>query len=156
MAIASLGLALATWVSQLGRAVAICVSIYVGFSIGWMILIGLIVHRPESVVVPLMMGSPLSGTAAATRVLCDGPNQVAGSELRFAAVGAVLWIIVHSGAAALLFAATVATFDHCMGRISENARIPGPQVGKKHPAGVKSDLEDWLDDDLVATGKPTQ
>ena len=37
--IASLGLALATWMSRLGRAVAICVTICVVFSVGWMFLI---------------------------------------------------------------------------------------------------------------------
>ena len=80
MAIASLGLALATWVSRSGRAVAICVSIYAGFSIGWVILIGLIVHRPESAVVPLMMGSPLSGTAAATRSSRRRPKSGCGAR----------------------------------------------------------------------------
>ena len=38
-AITSVGLALATWVSRLGRAVALCVAAYVVFSIGWLILI---------------------------------------------------------------------------------------------------------------------
>ena len=41
-AIISLGLALATWVSRLGRAVALCVTAYVGFSVGWLILIAFI------------------------------------------------------------------------------------------------------------------
>jgi hypothetical protein len=38
-AIASLGLAIATWVSQLRRAGAICVSFTVVFAIGWVVLI---------------------------------------------------------------------------------------------------------------------
>ena len=62
----------------------------------------------------------------------------------------------HIGAAALLFAATVATFDRCMGRISENARHPGPRVGKKPPPGWKPALDDWLDDNLVAVSEPPQ
>ena len=37
--ITSLGLALATWVSRLGRVVAICVSTYAMFSIGWVYLV---------------------------------------------------------------------------------------------------------------------
>ena len=40
--ITSLGLALATWVSRLGRAVALCVSAYVVFSIGWVLLVFLL------------------------------------------------------------------------------------------------------------------
>ena len=65
VAIASLGLALATWVSRLGRAVAICVSIVVGFSVGWMFLIMSCFSRGY-LGISLIMGSPLYGTAMAT------------------------------------------------------------------------------------------
>ena len=40
--ITSLGLVMAIWVSRLGRAVALCVSAYVVFSIGWVVLIFLL------------------------------------------------------------------------------------------------------------------
>ena len=43
--IASLGLAIATWVSRLGRAVAICVSFTVVFAIGWVVLVLVIGSR---------------------------------------------------------------------------------------------------------------
>ena len=156
MAIASLGLALATWVSRLGRAVAICVSVYVGFSIGWMILIGMLWAGRDFPGVPLIMGSPLYGTLAATSQVGIRPTNVAVNEFRHATAGAFLWILIHSGAAALLFAATVATFDRCMGRISENTPPPGPRAGKKPPPGWKPAIDDWHDDDLVAAGEPTQ
>jgi len=45
-AITSLGLALATWVSRLGRAVAVCVSAYAVFSIGWMLMV-MGIFQPE-------------------------------------------------------------------------------------------------------------
>ena len=64
MVIASLGLALATWISRLGRAVASCVGIVVGFSVGWLILVISVTSR-DFVGIPLIMGSPLYGTAAA-------------------------------------------------------------------------------------------
>ena len=44
--ITSLGLAMATWASRIGRAVALCVSIYVVSSIGWLILVSLLAHPP--------------------------------------------------------------------------------------------------------------
>ena len=56
--IASLGLAIATWVSRLGRAVAICVAIVIGFSIGWCFLIASLFNR-DYLGIPLIMGSPL-------------------------------------------------------------------------------------------------
>ena len=64
-AIACLGLALATWVSRLGRAVALCVTIYLGFTIGWMVLIAQL-GPPGPVTIPLIAGSPFYGTLLAT------------------------------------------------------------------------------------------
>ena len=66
--ITSLGLALATWVSRLGRAVALTVSICIVFWIGWIILVFLLaIPGPSSdrFLVPMVMGSPLYGTALA-------------------------------------------------------------------------------------------
>ncbi len=157
MAIASLGLALATWVSRLGRAVAICVSICIVFSIGWIILVASIFGDADFLTTPLIMGSPLYGPFGATLVVAARAIDVLGPvEPRYAIVGALLWIVIHSGAAALLFGATVATFDHCMGRIPEDARPPGPRAGKKPSPGWKPTHDDSLDEDLVAVEEAPQ
>ena len=125
-AITSLGLALATWVSRLGRAVALCVAAYVGFSISWLVVIFVLAmgggRSNDQTLVPLVMGSPLYGIAFAT--LAVGPEHhllpANGTNIW---PGTVLWILVHGGTAAALFAITVSSFDHCLGRVSETQGI---------------------------------
>jgi len=155
--IASLGLALATWVSRLGRAIALCVSAYVVFSFGWVFLVALVFER-DHMGLPLVMGSPLYGTALAASAVAAGQRQFRGSEDELAAgVGAVLWILIHGGAAAILVAATPATFHRCLGRISETARAPASGLEKKHLRHSQPDLDEWLVDDSVtrSTGEVT-
>ena len=141
MAIASLGLALATWVSRLGRAVAICVGIVVGFSVGWLILIVSVCSR-DYLGIPLVMGSPLYGTAAATSAVGANLQGHMGPDGRYTLVGAIIWIVLHGGAAALLFGVTIATFDHCMGRISETSAPRSPRFAKKLVRELEPDLDD--------------
>ena len=67
--ITSLGLALATWISRLGRAVALTVFVCIVFWVGWIMLIFLLaIPGPsnEKFLVPMVMGSPLYGTIFAT------------------------------------------------------------------------------------------
>jgi ABC-type transport system involved in multi-copper enzyme maturation permease subunit len=128
-AITSLGLALATWVSRLGRAIALCVSSYVLFMVGWPILVRLFFQSgPRSVVQALMVGNPPIGVMFTTVA-------TSASEFRAVAPGAdrgevffwaFAWIVAFAGVAAALFYATLATFDHCLGRI--------PATGLRPPA----------------------
>ena len=141
--ITSLGLALATWVSRLGRAVALCVAAYVVFSIGWVVLVFLLTlagqgPANESLIVLLVMGSPLYGTFFATIAVATEPPMPGGG----AAIGVdtVLWILIHGGAAAALFAATVASFDRCLGRVSETPGRPHSGWKKKPAAELELDL----------------
>ena len=141
MAIASLGLALATWISRLGRAVAICVGIVVGFSVGWLILVMSVSSR-DFVGIPLIMGSPLYGTAAAMSGVVSGSDGPIGSDAWYALVGAMIWIVLHGGAAAFLFGVTIATFDRCMGRIAETS-VPGARrPTKKWVPEIEPGLDD--------------
>jgi hypothetical protein len=135
--ISSLGLALATWVSRLGRAVALCVLAYAGFSIGWIAFV-VVVSRPSRVGWTMMTGSPFYGTYLST--LAVAPQ---GSTLPAEYPGMIspfLWILIHGGIAALLFAATLATFDRCLGRVSKTARQPIPSSGKKSVAKLDPDF----------------
>ena len=141
MAIASLGLALATWISRLGRAVASCVGIVVGFSIGWLILV-VTVGRADRVGIPLLMGSPLHGTAAAMSSVVSGSDSPIGPDAQYVLVGAMIWIVLHGGAAALLFGATNATFDHCMGRVAETSVPHAPRSTKKRSPEIEPGLDD--------------
>jgi ABC-type transport system involved in multi-copper enzyme maturation permease subunit len=126
-AITSLGLALATWVSRLGRAVALCVSAYVVFSIGWLVLIALF-FVGDGMIVTMIMGSPLYGTPLATMAVSPAERFI-GENSTLVTVGSVLWTLIYGAAAALLFAATLATFDRCLGRIPEtpDPMLPSPR-----------------------------
>ena len=98
--IASLGLAVATWVSRLGRAVAICVTVVVGFAVGWMFLI-MSMFSPDYKGIPLIMGSPLYGSAAATSIVSTA-SHIVGGEPRYKVAGAILWTCIHGSTAAFL------------------------------------------------------
>jgi len=136
--ISSLGLALATWVSRLGRAVALCVSAYVVFSIGWVALVASF-FRPSPMGWAMMIGSPFYGTYLATISVAPRGSPFPGNGYQ-GRISAFLWILIHSGIAALLFAATLATFDRCLGRISDTAGRPIPSPRKQPVAQLEPDF----------------
>ncbi len=120
--ITSLGLAVATWVSRLGRAVALCVAAYVVFSIGWPILIAVLV--PSDPLGPcLVFGCPAVGTYVATDLIgTSGFASQVNDAVYSAAV--TVWMVLDLAAAAALFAATVSSFDRCLGRMPETSEPP--------------------------------
>ena len=77
-AITSLGLALATWVSRVGRAIALCVAIYVVSMIGWPFAVAIGVGTPAMRHVGMMLGDPPFGmyfgtlAVSSRRVLTGG------------------------------------------------------------------------------------
>ena len=121
--ITSVGLAVATWVSRLGRAVALCVSLYVTFSIGWLIFV-IAFFSPESAIASLIFGSPPYGTVIATFAIMPEGHFMPADEAGHIVLAEVIWIAAGFLASALLFMLTVATFDHCLGRISESGEQP--------------------------------
>jgi hypothetical protein len=123
--ITSLGLALATWVSRLGRAVALGVAAYVVFSIGWPILISLLIWN-EPLGPCLLFGCPAIGAYVATDLI--GTTGFPASEHGAAYMAAVtIWMVFDLAVAAALFNATVSSFDRCLGRIPETGRPSPPR-----------------------------
>jgi ABC-type transport system involved in multi-copper enzyme maturation permease subunit len=123
--IVSIGLAAATWLSRLGRAVASCVAAYIALSFGWPLLVlacMLGAGANDRAILPLVLGTPLYGTLFATLGL-SGPHHMPGSAADLW-IGASFWIFIHGGLAAVLFAATIATFDHFLGRAPEGDLEP--------------------------------
>ncbi len=124
--IVSMGLALATWQSRLGRAAASCVAGYVALSIGWPALVlalaGGTVHNNDRVVLPLVFGSPLLGTLFGTLGL-SGPHRLPGDAFDIL-IGLGLWTAIYGALATCLYEATVATFDRCLGRVPETELPP--------------------------------
>jgi ABC-type transport system involved in multi-copper enzyme maturation permease subunit len=137
--ITSLGLALATWMSRLGRAIALCVTAYVVFSIGWPILIAL--TWKESSGPGLLMGCPAVGTFIATALV--GPIPHLGPRERSQEYPAALaiWMMLDVALAAALFALTCSTFDGRLGRMPETSDRPPP--GK--PKGTSPAFDELLD-----------
>jgi hypothetical protein len=123
-AITSLGLALATWVSRLGRAVALCVTVYVAFSIGWTLVI-VMLFSPEPLGRSLVIGSPAIGAFAGTAMIWPDSLPPWRTEGR---VAAVLWITAYLVTASRLFAAAVSSFDRCLGRMPEDGGPPRARI----------------------------
>jgi ABC-type transport system involved in multi-copper enzyme maturation permease subunit len=125
-AITSLGLAIATWVSRLGRAVAWCVTAYIGLVIGWLFLVGAVFRgAPGSFLVGLDMGDPPFGMLFLSYgVRMEGINIAGDFGSTEAIFWGFFWVAAYIGAAVLLFRATLATFDDCLGRIPDNGARP--------------------------------
>ena len=144
--ITSLGLAMATWVSRLGRAVALCVSAYVvlldrlggaGFSC-WR-------SPAKRMIISSYLWSwavPFYGTIFATMAVAPGDAHFPGGAYT-AGFGAFIWIVIDGAVALLLFLTTLATFDRCLGRVSEVAGRPIPYP-RKPTAVVDPDFDEWL------------
>ncbi len=132
-AITSLGLAVATWVVRVGRAIALCVSIYVVVTVMWPILLLVIMGNDGgSVIVPFLMGDPPFGMMIGTIPVAAGELHVSPGISRWDMFfWTTIWILVHAGVSSLLYRATLATFDRCLGRIPEDGvRPPGRRSGR--------------------------
>jgi ABC-type transport system involved in multi-copper enzyme maturation permease subunit len=113
-ALTSLGLAVATWVSRVGRALAVCVTAYVLVTVG-SIPMAMLLAR-DSIGPGLAAASPFWGTGYFSAMIggTAGP-----SERWYGAVAwSFVWIVVYSGIALSLWAVTLKTFDRCLGRIT--------------------------------------
>jgi ABC-type Na+ efflux pump permease subunit len=115
-AVTSLGLALATWVPRLGRAVGLCVAAHVGVTVGWVVFIAMLTPRTPGIIGPgLASFSPFLGVMLPTLEMQMGPPDEWG-----AAVGWVtFWIAADAALAAVLLKAVLATFNRCLGRVDE-------------------------------------
>ncbi len=87
----------------------------------------------------LMTGGPFYGTALATSAVAPGGSPFPGDGYQ-SWIGIFVWILIHSGIAALLFAATLATFDRCLGRTSDTSKSPIPSLRKKPVAQLEPDF----------------
>ena len=114
--VASLGLAMATWCPRLGRAVGLTVSLYLLVAVGWCFAVAAITHGPSPGAEKVMMGSPFFWSGAVT----DSVSRLSNNGTWAAAI---LWTLVYALLALVLLAATLATFNRCLGRVSNHAPI---------------------------------
>jgi ABC-type transport system involved in multi-copper enzyme maturation permease subunit len=139
-AITSLGLLVATYVSRVGRAVALCVSIYVVGVIGWPILWSLVLgDGPDFIGMMLMVGDPPYGAMVLTMgVDDDSMRRMGGPPFRELIAGGYIWIVVYLAATVFLYLAAEASFDRCLGRIPDDGRPAGGRaVGRPGKSGAQ-------------------
>jgi ABC-type transport system involved in multi-copper enzyme maturation permease subunit len=113
-AITSFGLALATWISRPGRAIAVSVSAYVLVTVGWVFVIFALGGRTVGdSTLALVEASPFYGIGVTTAAV-----EHAFGERATIFAGAAIWIVAYLMAAVVLQAATLMTFNRCLGRVS--------------------------------------
>lgn len=118
-AITSLGLAMATWVPKMGRAIGLTVGIYLALAIGSIPMSFLIFDRgPNGLGAGMATASPFWGVGYHTATYANHTNVPGGHSAWL-----ILWAFAYSGAAAGLLFATARTFDRCLGRASEGRRF---------------------------------
>jgi hypothetical protein len=123
-ALTSLGLALATWVPRLGRAVGLCVAAHVGVTVGWVVFAVIMTPGAPGMTGPgLASFSPFLGVMLPSiemqmkRSIPDFWDQVVG-WLTF-------WSLVDAALAAVLLRAVLVTFNRCLGRVDD---VGGPEA----------------------------
>jgi ABC-type transport system involved in multi-copper enzyme maturation permease subunit len=133
-ALTSLGLALATWVPRLGRAVAYSVIGYVLVTVAWPFVVVALFSRDDVLGPGLASGSPFFGAAFLTIRL----ERRFSHDMETIAVWGVFWTVAYLVVAAALYVATLLTFDRCLGRISADAPLPGPVSRRPTPLRART------------------
>jgi ABC-type transport system involved in multi-copper enzyme maturation permease subunit len=113
-AVTSLGLALATWCSRLGRAVGLTVTVYVLVTVGWFfiaLLAGPRGYRGEG----WAMGSPFGWGVVCLFEFCS-------QQPRHNVDLAIAWTVLAGLVALGLLGATLASFNRCLGRVEGDLR----------------------------------
>jgi len=121
----SLGLALATWLKKLGRALAATVAAHVLLTLGLpMTVMGLgLAPNNEGLEFAIVCGSSFWGPGLLMVALEQNGGPLRNSAFGLIA-GVFLWSLAFVIASLVLLVATVATFDRCMGRSTLSAIPP--------------------------------
>lgn len=105
----SLGLALATWISRLGRAVGLTVTFYVVMTVGWMFLV-MAFMGPSDRGAGLICASAFMGAGGTTAEAFS-----MGAD-RFVE-GTIVWTLLYAILAGALYILTRVSFNTCLGRV---------------------------------------
>jgi ABC-type transport system involved in multi-copper enzyme maturation permease subunit len=147
-AITSLGLALATWLPRMGRAIGLTVGLYVVVLIG-AIPVGPILFGkgPSGARDGFAAASPFWGVGFSSAVF--GGTAGRGHDIGEQAAWLALWIVAYGLVAFGLLLATLRTFNRCLGRIDGRLPYKGPfPRPARKPATWLPDAEPALDLDL--------
>jgi ABC-type transport system involved in multi-copper enzyme maturation permease subunit len=125
-AITSLGLMLATWVAQLGRALAMSIMSYVGVSIGWVFIVAMLARNEWGE--GLACASPFFCVAVLTEAMERTIAFRQPTIMPFAAI----WTLAYAFASAAVIWLTLRNFDRRLGRVTGGKRRrvrPSPYAG---------------------------
>jgi hypothetical protein len=118
-AVTSLGIALATWVPRLDRALTLSAAAAVFVTVAWIPLMLLLFPGRPDLTLGLASASPLLGVGLLTTEIGLGSTAEWPSRVSWA----LLWMVVFGCTAAGLLWAILATFDRSLGRITRPARL---------------------------------
>jgi ABC-type transport system involved in multi-copper enzyme maturation permease subunit len=110
-AITSLGIALATWFTRIERALIVSVAASVLVTAAWIPFVVILISAND-VSLGLAAASPLLGIG----LLTNSIRQASAADWQTRAGWCLFWIFAYSTVSLSLLAATVATFDRCVGR----------------------------------------
>ena len=147
-AITSLGLALATWLPRMDRAIGLTAGLYVVVLIAAVpVGMNLFGKGPSGASDGFAAASPFWGVGFSSAMF--GGNAGPGHEIGRHAAWLVFWIVAYGLVAIGLLLATLKTFNRCLGRIDNRlpAKQPLPRLARK-PATWLPDAEPGLDLDL--------
>jgi ABC-type transport system involved in multi-copper enzyme maturation permease subunit len=132
-ALAGLGLAMATWISRTGRAVAWTISALIASVVGWPIVALVLFGDRNSISTGLIiMGSPFWNTGMTTAMIEQHQRGFSNDPMEQGVfIGIILWSILYALMAVGFYLATLFTFERCLGRTPEGAARPDPRTKAK-------------------------
>jgi ABC-type transport system involved in multi-copper enzyme maturation permease subunit len=135
-AFTSLGLALATWIRRYGRAMATSVAIYVLVNAVFSFCPPLLFPRlGQNWLDALMLGSPLAGIMRVTEEIASIYSRGQPRLESYCVEWAMVWTVIYGIVALALYAATLRTFNRCLGR------MPTRDIGDAFLSFEDPDLE---------------
>ena len=130
--VTSVGLALATWIRRVGRAVAVSVTCYAVFAFGWIVLVevGMVLLEGLGLVpadnreaAPFIFEILATACPVGGQMLTFTTSSWPSGQSRLAFyIGQVIVLLATFGFALVVLALTLATFDRCVGRMPERPR----------------------------------
>jgi ABC-type transport system involved in multi-copper enzyme maturation permease subunit len=146
-ALAGLGLAMATWISRTGRAVAWTISALIASVIGWPIMAFVLIgDRSDSVATGVMvMGSPFWNTGMTTAIIEQHQRGFSNGPMEKGVwYGMITWSLIYALIALGFYLATLFTFERCLGRTPEDKARPGPRPKPGRRVGQADPLSEPL------------
>jgi ABC-type transport system involved in multi-copper enzyme maturation permease subunit len=122
-AVTSLGLALATGVSRLGRAVGLTVTLYVLVTVGWLFLVMALIRGGREAEGAMML-SPFFWAGNFAFDVCAAQSNPRSVGWAF------FWTLAYAAAAFVILGVTLASFNRCLGRVDDGF-APPPRRGPK-------------------------